>query len=108
MTEHPAPAWLSPEAKRAFARIKRTLKAKGAWDELYVSTAAVAADGAADYCRYAATPGFPPDELESMRVEARRFLAEFWVWPEGREHVASITPDGRDAELFALCQPLKE
>lgn len=107
MTAAPAPPpRLSAPAKAAWHRIYASLAARGEWADIYASILEMTACQCALYLTAAKEPGIDPHLVEDTRLNARHGLAQMLYLPAGRVTLATLTPEGIDAEISAVCAPL--
>lgn len=100
------PTRLSAPAKAAWHRIYASLAARGEWADIYTSVLEITAWQCALYLTAAKAPGVDPHLVEEIRLNARHGLAQMLYLPAGRVTLATLTPEGIDAEISAVCAPL--
>lgn len=104
MTRAPAPPeHLSAPARAAWHRIYAFLANRNEWDDLYVFALEIASSQCALYLVAAREPGADPALVEKIRLQARQALSEMHYIPAERINLATLTPDGLDAEISAVC-----
>jgi hypothetical protein len=104
MSQEPQPPErLSKQAAAAWHRIYANLASRNEWQDLYVSCLEVTACHCALYLIAARTPSPDPALVEDIRLQARRGLVEMLYVPAARMRIATLTPDGLDADISAVC-----
>jgi len=100
------PARLSAPAKAAWHRIYDALAGRGEWLDLYRGQLEMTASHCALYLLVARQRHADPIQVEEVRLNARRGLAQMLYLPAERVTLATLTPEGIDAEISAVCAPL--
>ena len=100
------PDYVSDGARPAFKRITDKLLARGLWEPIYTSMAAVSAMQATLYVDACRIHGARAPVVQECRGIARLLLADMlWL-----ETVVEVREDdlGRDIDLLELCLPLQQ